>query len=74
MGLQHYAWDYENLEPCDSGDWYRVADVDVLLAKYRECIRYWSYCTRQGMLWYCPEKRDELNESLRELCPGTDKG
>ena len=36
----------------------------------REFIRYWSYCTRQGLLKYCPEKREEWNEAMSELCPG----
>lgn len=33
--------------------------------KLKEGICYWSYCTRMGMLKYCPEKNEELTEFNR---------
>ena len=47
-----------------------VPDTEELtkeVKKLREIIRYWSYCTRQGMLKECPEKKDELYSTFREL-------
>ncbi len=35
--------------------------------KLEEIIRFWSYCTWQGMLKYCPEKKGELLKIFREL-------
>ena len=35
----------------------------------REFIRYWSYCTRQGMLKYSPEKKNEWTEFMLQHCP-----
>lgn len=37
------------------------------LERLREAVRHWSYCTRQGMLRLCPEKRDEL-AALMKSC------
>lgn len=36
-------------------------------ARMREFIRYWSYCTWQGMKQWAPEQRPRLVESLREM-------
>ncbi len=30
-------------------------------------VRYWSYVTWQGMLSYCPENKEELNDFLGGL-------
>jgi hypothetical protein len=54
-------------EPEDRA-WYRDGSEAVeRLNKLHTFIQYWSYCTRMGMLKYCPEKKEELIESLRNL-------
>lgn len=37
------------------------------IAKLAEFIRYWSYCTFQGMRVWCPEKDAELRQALGEM-------
>ncbi len=34
--------------------------------KLREAVRFWSYCTYQGMRRECPEKESELREFCRQ--------
>ena len=54
-------------EPEDCS-WYRDGSEAVeRLNKLHEFIQYWSYCTRMGMNQYCPEKKEELIEKLKEL-------
>lgn len=36
-------------------------------ARLREIIRYWSYCTYNGMRRECPEKEPEFREVCRSL-------
>ena len=46
-----------------------VRELLAEIERLQEFIRYWSYCTRQGVVKYCPEKRGEWTEAMRELCP-----
>jgi len=42
-------------------------DIEKENRELKEAIRYWSYCTRQGMLKLCPEREEELSDMFRKF-------
>lgn len=40
--------------------------IDMLdqMERLKSQVRYWSYCTWEGMRKWCPEKREELQQFL----------
>ena len=52
---------------CEYGERALYADkLEAEVTQLRETIRYWSYCTRMGVLQTCPEKIEEFKESMKD--------
>ncbi len=53
-----------NYDACHDGDVDEAADE---IERLREAMRFWSYCTWQGMMRECPERKNELNDLFKKM-------
>lgn len=52
-------------EATDGSEWTEHLEAEVV--RLRDQIDFWSFCTRQGMFRWCPEREDEFAQAMIDL-------